>query len=1296
MVAVDIPTGVDRPDRSTVTYDELRLASDALASKLQLMISGESVIAILLPRQTANLFVAQLAVLKAGAAYLCLEPRFPDEQIREMLTDSDAVILLSDSDGLQRATHAGFATIERVNVTEPVLAATPLKPLWLTSDSLAYVIYTSGTTGRPKGVMITHGGIANLVCSDIEEFQQSPGDRVAQGSSAAYDSSVEETWLALASGATLVVMDDHTVRLGPDLVPWLRQERITTLCPPPTLLRSTGCNDPEIELPDLRLLYVGGEPLPTDVADAWGRACRLVNGYGPTECSVTCIRGDIVPGNEISIGTAVPGMNAWILDEALMEVPEGEPGELCLGGVGLARGYHRSPKLTDAKFVQHPRLGRIYRTGDLAQRRPDENFVCLGRLDSQVKLRGYRIELEAIDVTLSHIPGIREAACRVQSTGTRQDLVAFLVLNTSADAPTETDIRTALSTTLADYMVPARFGYVSELPRTVGGKLNREALPHLEVRQFASGHTLVAPRNALEAKVSSEFQRALGVEQDISVEADFFTDLGGSSLLAAKLVSLMRSDPELASVAVRDIYEARTIEELARRVGPSLEATEPYPKQKLLGSPIAATAVQIVFLLAELILGSAVAAAVVLWLTPTGFADIRGYEIVEAIAAFVLLGLLAVPLLATIVAVGAKKLLIGRYRACREPVFGKFYVHNWIVQQLVRIIPWRLIEGTELTSVVLRSLGAKVGKRVHFHRGSIPLTGGWDLLEIGDDVTISQDAGLHLIELEAGELVVGPISLGNKATLGVRARVAPHASLGAQSLLTPLSSLSSGSATGQQELWDGIPARLAGAAPEPPTIPLGHQEMSLMGFALALTAARSALFALLVLPSAVAGWALAGWLHVDSSTAELLTARGISGALGVTAGLVVVTVPLTLALEAVAARLMGRVSEGVISVRSWSYIRVTLKTSLVESAGRGLSGTLFWPIWLRWAGMRIGRNCEVSTIIDVVPELVEIASDCFLADGIYLGPPHIQAGAVRLERTCLSANTFLGNHVVIPCGQSLPEDILIGVCTVADQQQIKPGTSWFGLPPFELARREVVEFDRSLTHNPTRIRYWNRVFWEFLRVVIPVGPTCAAAMWALTIDALASRMSPLSCAFLAAPLTSVVVALVMCGSAILLKWGLLGKVKPGHHALWSCWCSRWDFHYVLWSEWARPIFVSLEGTLMLNVCLRMLGMKIGRRVVLGGGFAQVVDPDMIRIGDGATVSATFQAHTFEDRVLKIGEVTIKPHATLAEATVVLYGAEIGEHTRVAANSVVMKHELLLPGLEYEGAPSREKRAELSR
>jgi non-ribosomal peptide synthetase-like protein len=268
--------------------------------------------------------------------------------------------------------------------------------------------------------------------------------------------------------------------------------------------------------------------------------------------------------------------------------------------------------------------------------------------------------------------------------------------------------------------------------------------------------------------------------------------------------------------------------------------------------------------------------------------------------------------------------------------------------------------------------------------------------------------------------------------------------------------------------------------------------------------------------------------------------------------------------------------------------------------------------------------------------------------------------------------------VVVAGGQHLPDDILLGVCTVADDMYMASGTSWFGHPPFALPRREIVAYDRELTHNPSLLRYLDRLFWETLRFTLPVLPV-------LVIAESLRRMTDHAWA---APLLALAGAAVLCLAILVLKWLLLGRARPGTHPLWSCWCSRWDFLYVAWGVYARGTLTALEGTPMLTWYLRAMGLTLGRGVVLGSGFSQVVDPDMIEIGDGATVTAAFQAHTFEDRVLKLAKVRIGANATVGSNTVPLYGAVIGEGTYVAPHSVIMKDEFLLPNQRYEGAPTR--------
>ena len=1309
-IAIEVPPSLQRPVRRTITYAELDRQSEALAGYLREFVTGECFVAILLPRNSEHIYLAQLAVLKAGAAYVCIDPSFPDTQVSYILDDARPVSVLTNAAGLVRSRRilpdqgcvldavAWLGQGERRGVS-PTWMGEDTSGLrldarletasGLSSRSLAYAIYTSGTTGRPKGVMIEHAGIANLVRGDLATFPVDPEDRVGQNSSCAYDSSVEEIWMALAAGATLVVMDDETTRLGPDLVPWLRSERVTIFSPPPTLLRTAGCTNPEKELPLLRRVHVGGEPLPLDVAEGWSRSRELLNDYGPTECSVTALRAVIRPGDAVTIGRPLPGLQAWVMNERMEEVPTGATGELCLGGLGVARGYLNDPGLTARKFPVHSRFGRIYRTGDLVHRDGSGRYFCHGRIDTQVKVRGYRIELEAIEAKLVGCPGVREAACRVQGEGPQQQIVAFLVPADASNPPHFDELRAAIRNQLPEYMVPSHFDVLVELPRSVSGKLDRRSLPIMEVHADGNG-PVVAPQNPIEERVAAAFRQAIGIVEAIGVDRDFFHDLGGDSLRAAMVISLLRDDPATAALAVRDLYEARTVEALAKRARP-VHAKEPaHGSPRRVGHPLLATFAQSLWLLFGLVLAGPLAYFVAYHGIPDATRELGLAPFVLATPIIVYLGIGLYALGAVAFAVSVKKMLIGRYRPANEPVWGSLYVRNWMVTQAVRLIPWPVIEGTVFQHGVLRMLGARIGKRVHIHRGVNLLHGGWDLLDIGDDVTLSRDVALRIVDLHDGQIVVAPVSIGAGSTLEVRSGMGGGSSLEENCYLTAHTFLAAGSTVPSGERWCGIPAAPAGRAPESPRLPEGSRELSQFVHGVLLLVGRMLLAATAAVPLALVALAFtliqgispasaAEWiLHPALDPDELLLGAAI----------IVGAVPLMLLGQCFSMRTLGRIPEGVVSRWSPTYIRVWLKMGILDAANEWLSGTILWRVWLRGAGLTLGRNSELSTIFDTVPELTEVGADTFLADGIFLGGPRLHRGTVSLCRTKLGDNVFLGNYAVIPPGSTIPDGVLLGVCTVADPALIRPGTSWFGHPPFELPNREILEADIGLTYRPSRLRYAHRLFWELLRFTMPLAPAFLILAWFALIGIAEESFSLPVLIFGVVPALDLGFLVALCLYGLALKWVLLGRVRPGTHAFWSFWCFRWDFHYTIWHYCCHGPLAALQGTLLINWYLRAMGVKIGKNVVIGDVFAVVVDPDMIELADGATVNALFQAHTFEDRVLKIDKVKIGANATVGNAATLLYGADIGEGAEVSPNSVVMKHERLKPARVYAGCPTR--------
>ena len=834
-VAVDVPPGEGRAARRQLTYRQLDAQSLRLAHLLEPHLDDESIVALMLPRGMEQLYVSQLAVLRAGAAYCCIDLSFPDERVSYILSDSQAVLLLTDRHGVERAAALGIEKtqvldIEQVLEAESAAAGVALqRPL--SSSTLAYQVYTSGTTGQPKGVMIEHGSICNLVEGNLDCFLLAPEDRVTQSSSPAWDSSVEEIWLALSVGATLVVMDEQVARSGPDIIHWLRRERITVFISVPTQLQSTGCRNPAAQLPELRYLYVGGEALPQDLADLWARCCRLFNGYGPTETTVVSVRSEVKQGEPVAIGRPVPRMQAWVLDEALVEVEDGAQGELFIGGIGLARGYRNSPELTRSRFPQHPRFGRIHRTGDAVSRGPGGELFFHGRLDSQVKIRGYRIELREIESRLAELEGVLEAACVARASRGRTELIAFVVASDPGDPPKENHLREQLRHSLPEYMVPLRIGFLPQLPTSVSGKLDRKRLPDLPVDAASVERELKGPQNELEATIVSAFQEGLGYSDPISTEENFFLDLGGDSLGAALVLSILRDAPVTSSLTVRDLYETATAAGLAKRAeektGPVAAADfGPVAEVAQRRRPLAITAIQTAFIALLLVGGSSAAYLIAFTLLPRLVAA-WGWTLF-----FLLLPLLGFALaltylpLSVLALAATKRLLIGKYRPMKIPVWSATYARHWIVQTVGKMVPWNFAAGTVFPSWALRMLGAKVGRRVHFHRGVGFSDGGWDLLEIGDDVTLSQEVALRLTQLSDGYLHVGPIRIGNSATLERRSGMAGFTTIEEGGYLGPLASLAPGSTIGTHERWDGVPAERSARSPDPVALDGDAAELS--------------------------------------------------------------------------------------------------------------------------------------------------------------------------------------------------------------------------------------------------------------------------------------------------------------------------------------------------------------------------------------------------------------------------------------------------------------------------------------
>ncbi|MFF9202055.1 non-ribosomal peptide synthase/polyketide synthase [Streptomyces sp. NPDC014986] len=546
-------------DGRELTYAEVERAANRLAHRLIARgVGPERVVALALPRG-AETVVAQLAVTKAGGAFLPVDPDYPEQRREFMLRDAGARLVLDDPAAVRDADGPDTAPTD-ADRTAALTAAHP-----------AYVIYTSGSTGTPKGVAVTHGGLAAFAAAAADRYDAGPGDRVLQFASPSFDASVLELCVSLLGGATLVTGEEGPL-VGERLAQVLAERRIShTLVPPAAL--ATVAPGTAAALPHLRTLIVGAEACPAHLVERWAPGRRMINSYGPTEATVVATwTGPLAPGTGAPpIGRPAGATRVHVLDAALRPVPPGVTGELYVAGPGLARGYLNRPGLTASRFVADP-FGapgeRMYRTGDLARWDSSGELRFAGRADDQVKLRGFRIEPGEIEDALRGSPRVRDAVVTVRGGGTDPDgrsagrLVAYVVpaRGTTEELPVA-ELRDHLAGLLPPHMVPSAFVPLDRLPLTPNGKTDRAALPEPGPAHTAAGpHT--PPRTDTERRIARIWADVLGVA-DVGAHDNFF-HLGGDSILSMQVVSRLRRDG--LHLATRDLFTHQTVAELATAV----------------------------------------------------------------------------------------------------------------------------------------------------------------------------------------------------------------------------------------------------------------------------------------------------------------------------------------------------------------------------------------------------------------------------------------------------------------------------------------------------------------------------------------------------------------------------------------------------------------------------------------------------------------------------------------------------------------------------------------------------------
>ncbi|CAM5569874.1 Pls/PosA family non-ribosomal peptide synthetase [Streptomyces chartreusis] len=1219
---------------TSLTYRELAVEVERLRRALGAAGVGlGDRVGVRVPSGTNDLYVAILAVLAAGAAYVPVDAEDPDERAELVFGEADVRAVVGAGQELT------------VHSRSDVPAARP------GAGHDAWIIFTSGSTGKPKGVAVSHRSAAAFVDAEaalfLTEEPIGPGDRVMAGLSVAFDASCEEMWLAWRYGACLVPVPRAQVRSGADLGPWLVEQEITVVSTVPTL---AALWEPET-LNDVRLLIFGGEACPPELTQRLVTEGREVwNTYGPTEATVVACAALMSGEEPIRIGLPLNGWELAVVDEAGEPVPMGASGQLVIGGVGLAR-YLDAEKDAE-KYAPLESLGweRAYRSGDLVKAEP-EGLVFLGRADEQIKLGGRRIELGEVDAALQALPGVAGAAAAVRTARSgNQLLVGYVVTQDGWDQATAVEkLRAELPAALVPLLAP-----VDDLPTRTSGKVDRNALPW-PLEGLETG----GPAEHLygtEAWLAEQWTEVLGIP--VTGACDDFFAIGGGSLAAAQLTTRLRT--RYPSSAVLDIYQQPVLRKLARRLEES--AHDDGAERIVAPVPRRAQLIQLLLLVPLFtLLGlrwTVVLAALGNLLPAYGWLPTAPWWLLAAgaVALFSPPGRLAL-------AAGGARLLLKGVKPGRYPRGGSVHLRLWTAERLAEFSGATSLTGAWLERYA-RALGAKVGPEVDLH--SLPPVTG--LLKLGRGAAVESEVDLSGYWLDGDRLEVGSVKVGAHAVVGTRSMLFPGARVGKRAEVAPGSAVTGQVPTGQR--WAGAPAVKLGKAKRnwPKDRPRRGTYWRVM--------------------YGLTGFALSA-LPVLAGAAAFLVGRVFFTPGSPLAGAALALVPATLAFGAayallilISVRLLSLgLREGTHPTHSrvgWQAWTVTQLMDRARDTLFPLYAGLATPVWLRLLGMRIGRGAEVSTVL-ALPSLTTVGEGAFLADDTLTAPYELGGGWMRIGRAEIGRRAFLGNSGMTGPGRTVPDGGLVGVLS-ATPKKAKKGTSYLGLPPVKLPRA-ASDGDQSRTYEPPARLLWARGLVELCRIV-PVF--CSAGIAVLTVAAL--------CVLGAwAPLLSGLVLLAAGAAAglvsIVAKWLLVGRHRSGEHPLWSSFVWRNEladtFVEVLAVPWLAG---SVPGTPVMTAWLRGLGARIGKGVWVDSYW--LPETDLVTLEDAVTVNrgCVLQTHLFHDRILRTDTVVLREGATLGPGGIVLPGSAIGARTTLGPASLVMAAESVPDDTRWLGNP----------
>ena len=1276
-----------------LSYLEVDRLSDRIAAALIRRGAGPNKVVGLYFTRGVNLLLSQIGVTKTGATWLPFDSETPKDRMATCLADCGAIGLLVDEDVEDRV--AGFEhpvwSMSNAEFNRPLDKALPA-PKKHTPDCHAYLIYTSGTTGTPKGIAITHRNICHYLRASNSIFGITAKDVMFQGCSAAFDLSMEEIWVPYLVGAALWVATPEIMADTENLPRRMRDAGVTAIDTVPTLL-SMFAEDVD----SLRVMIVGGEACPLSLIERFSKkGRRIFNSYGPTETTVVATIAELKKGDLITIGKPIPNYTAYVVNDNLQLVAAGQQGELLIGGPGVADGYLGRTDLTAQKFIANPFRKKsadkiLYRSGDAVSIDESGNILFHGRVDDQIKIRGFRVELGEIETAVGEDAAIEHAAVVLRKDHGLERLVAFIVPRKD-EKPDIHALRETLRKRLPPYMVPAAFEVIAEVPRLTSGKVDRKSLKNMTLASaWADESQSEQGNNPVEVALISS-AKEIFPGQPILREADFFTDLGGHSLLAAQFISKVRVNRYGQTITLQDMYAGRTVANIAKLLidrgaldESELKAAAPPARASMTkrfwcGVAQAATLPLILCLHAAPWLAIFISYSLISPDENSLFGD----------AGFVFVGFALVTLFNYIFVPLAKYVIMHKTKPGIYPLWGSYYYRMWLVQRLTGLVHLKWMQGTPVIRFYLRLLGAKVGKDALI---SDLFVHAYDLLEIGDHASLGGQLIIANARAVGDKFIIGPVKIGNDVSLGNSVVIEENTEIGDGSELSDLTSLLAGSKVPPNERWSGSPPQKV-ADLDRANLPVAAQASPAQRFF--QTIFYAVLLVLLppiaILP-VVPTFRVMEW--IDSYVNPLMGGIAYGWYLPIIALPAAASMVLFTCLSVVALRwlILPRLKSGSYSIFSSLYIRkwiVNLVTDITLDAVTSIFATIFMPAWYRLMGAKIGAGTEISTSFSGRYDLVDLGKGNFIADEVRLADEELRRNWMTLGSIKTGSKVFIGNSAVVPMNYSIETGALIGVKSrPPDGGEVGASEIWFGSPAIKLPVRQTFTALDASTFKPGIGRKISRGIFEAFNISLPTALFITLATYGMELLNEPINEGSWFEAISMGVLVVILIDITQLSLAAILKWTAMGVYRPTIKPMWSWWAMRTEAVAVMfWGMAGNAVLEHLRGTPMLPFALRLFGVKIGKGTYMDA--TDITEFDCVSIGDYAVINvgAVLQTHLYEDRLMKVGRIKIGKDVTVGAGSTILYDTHVGDGAQIGPLTLVMKGESLPMHTDWVGSPAQ--------